>query len=67
VANYTGILPLSEQQLQEWALLDTFDWFSPAYDNPQTSSTIRGWLHQSGLVEVEVLKAGHLTGRGRRP
>jgi SAM-dependent methyltransferase len=67
VANYTGILPLSEQQLREWALLDTFDWFSPAYDNPQTSSTIRTWLGQSGLVEVEVLKAGHLTGRGRRP
>ena len=34
VANYRGILPLSDQQLQEWALLDTFDWLSPEFDNP---------------------------------
>lgn len=67
VANYTGMLPLSEQQIREWALLDTFDWFSPAYDHPQTPKTVGRWLHAAGLQETEVLHAGHLVGRGRRP
>lgn len=66
VANYEGILPLTETQLQEWALLDTFDWLSPMYDNPQTASTVKLWLEQAGLNEIEVLKAGHLVGRGRK-
>lgn len=65
VANYSGILPLSEEQLIEWALLDTFDWLSPKYDSPQTSTTVRRWLHSAGCTEIEVLKAGHLVGRGR--
>ena len=35
VADYTGRFPLSDQQLKEWALLDTFDMLSPEYDKPQ--------------------------------
>lgn len=66
VANYKGVLPLSETQLREWALLDTFDWLSPAYDNPQTAATVRRWLEQSGLLNIEVLQAGHLVARGIR-
>jgi hypothetical protein len=66
VANYRGALPLSANQLSEWALLDTFDWLSPAYDNPQTVKTVRLWLERTGLREIEVLKAGHLVGRGLR-
>ncbi|MDF1827369.1 MAG: hypothetical protein P1U39_03725 [Legionellaceae bacterium] len=38
VADYKNILPLSSRQLREWALLDTFDWLSPEYDNSQHSS-----------------------------
>lgn len=67
IANYQGILPLTETQLDEWAMLDTFDWLSPAYDNPQTEQTARIWLEQAGLRDVEVLKVGHLVGRGRKP
>ncbi|MBA3013390.1 MAG: methyltransferase domain-containing protein [Proteobacteria bacterium] len=66
VANYEGLLPLSEVQLREWALLDTFDWLSPTYDNPQNAATVRMWLEQAGLKEIEVLKAGHLVGRARK-
>jgi 2-polyprenyl-3-methyl-5-hydroxy-6-metoxy-1,4-benzoquinol methylase len=66
VANYVGELPLDERQQLEWALLDTFDWLSPAYDNPQTATTVRGWLESAGLASIEVTKAGHLVGRGRR-
>jgi len=67
VANYTGVLPLSKQQIREWALLDTFDWLSPAYDNPQTPQTVRRWLEAVGLQQVKVLHAGHLVGRGLMP
>jgi SAM-dependent methyltransferase len=66
VANYAGVLPLSSEQLVEWALLDTFDWLSPRYDQPQTATTLRTWLVECGLDDVEVEKAGHLVGRGRR-
>jgi 2-polyprenyl-3-methyl-5-hydroxy-6-metoxy-1,4-benzoquinol methylase len=65
VANYAGELPLDSRQQLEWSLLDTFDWLSPAYDQPQTAATIRGWLERAGLKQIEVLKAGHLVGRGR--
>lgn len=65
VANYRGELPLNEEQQREWTLLDTYDWFSPDYDNPQTAMTVREWLEQAGLQEIEVLVAGHLVGRGR--
>ena len=67
VANYHGIYPLSEQQLREWALLDTFDMFAPKFDNPQTAAAVQKLLDQSGLREIQVLKAGHLVGRGRKP
>lgn len=63
VANYEGLLPLTPQQQIEWALLDTFDWLAPAYDNPQTPETVRAWLEKAGMESIEVLRAGHLVGR----
>ncbi len=67
VANYEGILPLNVKQLFEWSLLDTFDWLSPQFDNPQTEETIRRWLEKAGLEQRQVLRASHLVGRGRMP
>ena len=67
VANYAGILPLSEEQHLEWSLLDTFDMLSPEYDHPQTAKTVMQWLKEAGLEEIEVFKAGHLVGRGTIP
>lgn len=66
VVNYYGTLPLTVQQHQEWSLLDTFDWLSPQYDQPQTAATARQWMEQAGMKEIEVLKAGHLVTRGRK-
>lgn len=66
VANYDGIYPLTEPQLIEWALLDTFDMLAPAYDQPQTAATARRWLEQAGLRDIEVLTAGLLVGRGTK-
>lgn len=67
VANYYGELPLDDGQQLEWSLLDTFDWLSPEYDNPQTPETVKGWLEEVGMENVEVVKAGHLVGRGTAP
>ncbi len=67
VADYTGRFPLSDQQLREWALLDTFDMLAPTYDNPQTAHTVAAWFEQAGLKEVEVGHWGHLVGRGIKP
>lgn len=66
VVNYYGILPLDDKQQKEWSLLDTFDWFSPAYDQPQTLETAREWMEQSDMLVVDVLKAGHLVARGHK-
>jgi SAM-dependent methyltransferase len=66
VADYTGIFPLSDQQLREWALLDTFDMLAPAYDNPQTEAQVRQWLYDAELVDVTVFHGGHLVGRGAK-
>lgn len=67
VLDYTGIYPLNDQQLNEWALLDTFDMFSPTYDNPQSPSTVRHWFEQAGMMKIEVGHWGHLVGRGIKP
>jgi len=67
VANYEGVYPLHDSQLDEWALLDTFDWFSPTYDWPQTATALRRWLEEEGFAGIEVVRAGHLVGRGRKP
>ena len=66
VANYRGEQPLSDIQIREWAVLDTFDWLAPAFDNPQTFDTAKKWMHESGLSDIEVLRAGHLVCRGQR-
>lgn len=66
VANYEGAYPLTDRQLIEWATLDTFDWLSPRYDQPQTPATLKQWFDEAGLVDTEVFLADHLTGRGRR-
>lgn len=66
VADYTGRFPLSDKQLKEWALLDTFDMLAPAYDNPQDVETIRRWYEKAGLADIEVLHAAHLVGRARK-
>lgn len=67
VADYDGVLPLDERQRLEWAVLDTFDWLSPRYDQPQSAATVRRWAEQAGLVDVRTHQPAHLTLRARRP
>lgn len=66
VANYEGVYPLSKTQLSEWAVLDTFDMLASMYDQPQLARTLQAWLMEAGLADIEVLRTGHLVGRGVR-
>jgi SAM-dependent methyltransferase len=66
VANYTGKLVLSADQIREWALLDTFDWLSATHDHPQSPRSLRAMLSGAGLSEIQIVKIGHLVGRGWR-
>lgn len=66
VVDYTGIYPLSRQQLEEWALLDTFDMLAPAHDKPQSVATVTSWFERAGLNDVEVFHWGHLVGRAHK-
>lgn len=58
VADYRGVLPLEDDVLKDWALLDTFDMLSPAYDQPQTLETVRGWF-EAGDFETSDVQYGY--------
>ncbi len=64
VADYTNIFPLTDEQLREWALLDTYDMLSPEYDNPQSAKTAQKWFNEANFKNVEVGHFGHLVARG---
>ncbi len=66
IANYEGMYPLTEQQLKECAVLDTYDMLAPQFDSPQTESTLLAWFKQAGLENVNVFKRGQVIGRGTR-
>ena len=66
VANYEGVFPLTQKQIKEWAILDTFDMLAPAHDHPQSARDLHEWLMSAGLDDVEVFRAGHLVGRGAK-
>jgi SAM-dependent methyltransferase len=63
VANYDGVLPLSRDQLYEWALLDTFDMLAPAYDQPQTRQRLLTWMREAGLEGIEVFRGRSVRAR----
>jgi SAM-dependent methyltransferase len=61
-------LGLSPEHNREWAVLDTFDMYAPAYDLPQTAATLRSWYAEAGFVDVVVGDGPNgVAGRGRRP
>lgn len=44
---------LTKAELREWAILDTFDMFSPEYDQPQKLKKVVNWFEQFGMQEVK--------------
>ena len=55
---------LDDEHARAWALLDTFDMWAPAYDQPQSKNTIRKWFVQGGFANIEVFRDGFFVGRG---
>lgn len=53
ICNYVDLPDLTWRQRYEWAILDTFDMLSPAYDQPQTESDVRSFLHAKGYNKVD--------------
>ncbi|MBU1645429.1 MAG: methyltransferase domain-containing protein [Gammaproteobacteria bacterium] len=52
----------------QWAILDTFDWYSPAFDFPQSKATVERWFAAAGFEDVSVgYGPNGVVGRGRRP
>jgi 2-polyprenyl-3-methyl-5-hydroxy-6-metoxy-1,4-benzoquinol methylase len=61
-------LGLNREQNKQWAILDTFDMYSPVYDQPQTRETVQRWFAEAGFVDVNVVAGPNgLVGKGRRP
>jgi 2-polyprenyl-3-methyl-5-hydroxy-6-metoxy-1,4-benzoquinol methylase/uncharacterized protein YbaR (Trm112 family) len=61
-------LKLSPELSLRWAVLDTFDMYSPAHDHPQTIAAVRGWFERAGFSDVTVeFGPNGIVGRGRRP
>ncbi len=54
-ANYTDMTKLSIKQRYEWAILDTFDMLSPAYDSPMTEASVRKCLENSRMKNIRRL------------
>ena len=54
IVDIKGTLPsyLTKQQLREWCVLDTFDMFSPEYDQPQKISTVIDWFKKNSMTDV---------------
>ncbi len=55
VADYSQLLPEADDKtLKEWAVLDTYDMVSPAYDYPQTLETYKKWHEEEGLIDIDI-------------
>ena len=54
ICDIDGTLPkgLPYEQLRELCLLDTFDMYSPQYDQPQKIKTVVSWFNKYGMKDV---------------
>lgn len=67
IVEYSHLGLASDLNVQ-WAILDTFDMYSPAHDHPASEATVRRWYEEAGFVELDVRPGPNgVVGRGRRP
>jgi SAM-dependent methyltransferase len=61
-------LGLSPELNVQWAILDTFDNYSPAHDHPQSLEEVRVWFRDAGFEDIRVRSGPNgVVGSGRRP
>jgi SAM-dependent methyltransferase len=59
-------LPLTAEQLRQWVLLDTFDMYASAYDQPQRYGTVARVLAEEGFTDIQRHPEGAVAVTGRR-
>jgi SAM-dependent methyltransferase/uncharacterized protein YbaR (Trm112 family) len=60
------ILPVNTHPDRQWRILDTFDWYSPRYQDKDCSpGRVLGWCLEGGIRDVQVLSVPTAI-RGRR-
>jgi SAM-dependent methyltransferase len=57
--NYRGLLPLSEAQRVEWAILDTYDALGARYDRPCSRQELAAWLNSMRGIEFSIKPGGN--------
>lgn len=69
IANWRANIQLpTESMYKDWAILDTFDWYSPAYEYPQSRRRLANTLRACGIQEFEIVRErGLFIARGRKP
>ena len=61
-------LGLPSELNKQWAILDTFDMYSPAYDRPQTVTAVERWFKDARLVDISVCRGTNgIIGKGYYP
>ena len=61
-------LGLSRDLNVQWAILDTFDMYSPAHDHPQSLESVTRWFREAGFENIQVRPGlNGIVGSGRRP
>ena len=66
ITEYSHLLPRDVNR--EWAVLDTFDMYSPEHDHPQSIATVRRWFSEAYFTNVHVGRGlNGVIGRGTRP
>ena len=53
VANRDYVPGLSKAEQLDWSILDTYDWFQPRYDSPQTWDAVVSCIEQLGFDHCE--------------
>jgi SAM-dependent methyltransferase len=55
IADYSPMLKRADKKmLKEWAILDTYDMVSPAYDFPATLNTFKKWHFEEMLTNIDI-------------
>lgn len=61
-------LGLAPELNVQWAILDTFDMYSPAHDHPQTIESVTRWFKREGFDRVDIRRGlNGIVGSGFRP
>ena len=68
VADFYDIKFESYKVRKQWSILDTFDWYSPTYDIPQSSDDLRAYFSKYDFENVEIFHGSNgVIGRGTKP